>query len=82
MIADEARDVSRSEQMSICIRYLLGNKICERFLQFVNMAACDAQSLCDAIVCSLHARGLKLRKCVAQCYDSASVMSGKHAGVQ
>ena len=36
VIADEARDVSRSEQMSICIRYLLGDKLCERFLQFVS----------------------------------------------
>jgi len=82
VIADEARDVSRSEQMSICIRYLLGDKLCERFLEFVNMAAFDAQSLCDAIVHSLQAREFQLTKCVAQCYDGASVMSGKHAGVQ
>jgi hypothetical protein len=82
VIADEARDVSKSEQMSICIRYLLGDKICERFIEFVSMVDCDARSLCDAIVHSLQARGLDLKKCVAQCYDGASVMSGKHAGVQ
>lgn len=32
VIVDEARDVSISEQMSICIRYLLGDKLYERFL--------------------------------------------------
>jgi len=31
---------------------------------------------------SLQAREFQLTKCVAQCYDGASVMSGKHAGVQ
>ena len=46
------------------------------------MLACDARSLCGAIVCSLQDRGIDLKKCVAQCYDGASVMSGKHAGVQ
>ena len=82
VFADEARDISRSEQMSVCIRYLKGSQICERFIEFVSMHDFGACSLCTEIVNVFERGGFVLNKCVAQCYDGASVMSGKNAGVQ
>jgi hypothetical protein len=37
VIADEARDVSKTEQMSICLRYVVDHEIRERFLTFVTL---------------------------------------------
>ena len=82
VIADEALDVSRTEQMSICVRYLNEGEVCERFLQFVDTHSFDAASLSNEIARCLTDNGFDLSKCVALCYDGASVMSGRHAGVQ
>lgn len=81
-IADEARDTSCSEKMSICIRYLHGVVVKERFLGFVDLHQLDARSLTSSIVSFLEDMHLPLKNCVGQAYDGASVMSGEIAGVQ
>lgn len=45
IIVDEARDISKQEQMSICVRYIMGSNIKERFLRFVLIQDLDANSL-------------------------------------
>lgn len=60
VIADEARDISRMEQMSICVRYVQDGEICERFLQFVDTHPFDAASLCDEIAKCLVDNGFEL----------------------
>ena len=82
IIADEARDISRTEQLSICIRYAKEGYIHERFLQFIDTHEFDAQALSNEISTCLNEKNFDLTRCIAQCYDGASVMSGKHAGVQ
>ena len=82
VIADDARDVSCTEQTSVCIRYVIGSTVKERFLQFVDVHELDASSLANVIISTLTEIGLDITKCVAQCYDGASVMSGKLSGVQ
>jgi hypothetical protein len=37
VIADEARDLSHTEQLSICLRYVVGCTVKERFLSFVQV---------------------------------------------
>ena len=82
VIADDARDASCTEQTSVCVRYLLGAVVKERFLQFVDVHELDAESLSNVITTALTQNGIDITKCVAQCYDGASVMSGRLHGVQ
>ena len=72
VIADEARDISCSEQMSICIRFVKEAAIYERFISFVNVHELSAVSLAAEIVKNLQELNLTLSQCVAQCYDGAA----------
>jgi hypothetical protein len=82
IIVDEARDASRTEQMSICIRYVEECFVKERFLGFVHVTDLTAKGLAEVIVRTLNECGLILSCCIAQCYDGASVMAGINNGVQ
>ena len=75
IIADETRDIGRVEQLSICVRYV-GKEdmiINERFLGFTDLHELDAKSMAERIVSELQHLGLDVKKCVAQCYDGASM---------
>ena len=80
VIADEARDVSMKEQLSLCLRYV--NKNYERFVGFSDLCDLDAKALAEKIVVKLQVLGLDVKQCIAQCYDGASVMSGQVFGIQ
>lgn len=82
IIVDEARDISKQEQMSVCVRYIMGSNIKERFLGFVLIQDLDANSLSKTIHEFLKNINLDITKCVGQSYDGASVMSGSNNGVQ
>lgn len=81
IIADEARDIGKDEQMSLCIRYVSDCIIKERFLGFILLKDLD-ESLFDTIHKFLVKVNLDITKCIAQSYDGASVMSGYNNGVQ
>ena len=51
IMVDESKDVSRKEQLSLCIRYtsLPDFNVHEDFLTFKNMINVDAKSLCEAL---------------------------------
>ena len=83
VIADETRDISKKEQLSLCIRYV--NKqfqVNEHFVGFTQLCELDALALAGKIVEQLHMLGLDIKQCLAQCYDGAAVMSGQVSGVQ
>jgi hypothetical protein len=82
VIVDEARDNSRTEQMSICVRYVCNKSIKERFLTFADVQKLNAVSLANKIEAVLVELGLPIQMCVSQAYDGASVMSGAAKGVQ
>lgn len=82
LIADEARDNSCTEKMSVCIRYVHSGQVRERFLGFLDVLKLDAQSLATALIAYLDENNLSIKNCVGQSYDGASVMSGEFAGVQ
>jgi hypothetical protein len=83
-MVDESKDVTRKEQMSLCIRYITmpNFNIHEEFLVLKHMISVDAESLYITIVETLKELGLNRCVVVAQCYDGASVMSGTISGVQ
>lgn len=82
LMADETKDISKTEQISIVVRYFLGGSIYERFLGYHPCASLDAASLHKYIITVLAKCGIDKNRCIAQTYDGASVMSGRAKGVQ
>lgn len=82
VIADESKDISKTEQLSIVIRYCLNGQVHERFLGFHPAEKLDASSLVSYIKLTLTKCQIDLHNCVAQAYDGANVMSGSCNGVQ
>ncbi|VDI15927.1 Hypothetical predicted protein [Mytilus galloprovincialis] len=84
IMADETTDVSVTEQLSLCIRYVDNDtyEVREDFLGFVEPKEVDAEHIANAIVSNLDKWGLPLQKLRGQGYDGASVMSGHVSGVQ
>ena len=83
VLADEASDCSRKEQLALIIRYIdRENRINERFLRFIH---CDnglsGEKLAEKIVTSLKSIGLPLENCRGQGYDGAAAMSSLRKGV-
>ena len=83
VLADEATDCGKKEQMPIVIRYVDSkNEINERFIKFVN---CDTGmtglALAKNIEDTLDEVGLPLENCRGQGYDGASAMSSMRKGV-
>ncbi|KAL4153955.1 hypothetical protein QTP88_001788 [Uroleucon formosanum] len=60
LIVDEARDESKIEQMSVCIRYVYDSKIKERFLGFIELNELNAQALCNGLILFLNNTGLDI----------------------
>ena len=82
LIVDETKDVSKTEQVSFVLRYYLSGQVHESFLQFEAANKLDAKSLSEKILSFLESFGLDYKaNLVAQCYDGASVMSGRLSGV-
>ena len=79
LIVDETKDIEKAEQLSIVIRYVKEKNVHERFLTYVHAEALDAQSL---TLDTLLECNILIDRCVCQCYDGASVMSGRCNGVQ
>lgn len=82
IVVDESRDVSKTEQLSIVIRYYLEGTIYERSLGFELAKALDAKSLFHLIEKRLKMSSIDISRCVAQTYDGACVMSGCLNGAQ
>lgn len=69
--------------MSFIIRFIDQSfNIHEKALGCFHMKKCDAQQLAQEIFKIIANNNLDINKCVGQCYDGASVMSGKYTGVQ
>lgn len=82
VLADESKDISKEEQLSIAFRYVLGSEIVERFAGYIHAKSVKASTLSDYILSQMGTFGLDHEKMVSQCYDGASVMSGCNSGVQ
>lgn len=78
-------DVSGTEQLSICIRYINhdnGAEICEEFLGFCPLAKQDAAFITEAILSQLEKWGQEIEYLRGQGYNGASTMSGHVSGLQ
>ena len=86
LLADETRDVARSDQLSICLRYVaLGSgrySIREVFLKFCEIGDRSGAGLARCLFENLQLEGLDIRDIRGQGYDGCSAMSGCYKGVQ
>ena len=58
---DETKDLSKTEQLSICLRYLLDEEPVEEFLNFVPTEKLDAKSYLRLLY--RHFRGMVSSRC-------------------
>ncbi len=81
IMVDEAKDVSKKEQMSMVLRYYYRSTVRESLLHFEAAQHLDAAALTEKIIQKLQHYGLDYKNnLVGQEYDGASVMSGKNSG--
>ncbi|XP_016581769.1 zinc finger MYM-type protein 1-like [Capsicum annuum] len=77
LLVDESRDVSRKEQMTICLRYVEKREfVMETFIGLVHVKDTSVLSLKKAIVDVLAHHSLTLAYVRGQCYDEVSNMKG------
>ena len=86
-MADESSDVSRAEQLAVCIRYLNTSSddevsVNEVFLGFVELPTTDASTITDSLLANLSKWGLDTEPLRGMGFDGASNMSGTQSGVQ
>ena len=82
VMADETRDKGGSEQLSVCVRFVRGAQIIERFIGYLHLEKFDAETISSGIVELLERVGIAIENYIAQSHDGARVMSGKDSGVQ
>lgn len=82
VMADETKDVSKTEQFSVVVRYYFQGELKECFLGFTPLTDLDSTSLFLHIKSILFKSKIDIMNCIAQTYDEASVMRGHINGVQ
>ena len=77
-MADECRDITGAQQLSIVIRFVSGLKnrtidsstvVKEYFLGFIRLEAFDAPALANKIVEFLNSLNIPLQSCICLCFD-------------
>ncbi|XP_071846057.1 52 kDa repressor of the inhibitor of the protein kinase-like [Apostichopus japonicus] len=82
ILVNGTKDVRKTEQLALVVRYYHEGQITESFLCFKNADGLDAQSLRDVVIGLISGYGLDNRvNLVGQGYDGAAVMSGAVSGV-
>ncbi len=82
LMVDETTDASNREQVVLCIRWVDANfEVHEDFIGLFMMDAIDADTITAVIFDILRRLNLSIAKVRGQCYDGATTMSGKNAGV-
>lgn len=82
LLCDETRDISGTEQLTLCLRSVNENlEVEEDFIGLCALESTDAESLFNTIRDLILRCGLDESKIRGQSYDGASVMSGQLSGV-
>ena len=83
LLADETTDVSRKEQLTVCLRYVHPDfNIRERFLCFAEAPHLTGMDLSVQMLSILRECHIDTNNMVGQGYDGAAAMSGHINGVQ
>ena len=82
VMADETKDISKSEQLSLVLRYFFNGNTYERFISFTKCDELNSEAIFSYIIAGLKEMDFDVNNCVSQCYDGASVISGCNTGVR
>jgi len=83
LLLDETSDLSKIEQISICLRIVSQNLVSsEFFLGFYSTSSTKAETLFQVVQDVFLRFNLPLTKLRGQCYDGAANVSGKITGLQ
>lgn len=79
---DETTDINVKSQLSVIFRYVVGSKICERFMGFFDVSnGRNAEALCSFLEKEMDKFDFK-NKLIGQTYDGAAVMASELNGLQ
>ena len=81
IIVDETSDISRHEQVSCCLRYVVQGCVFETFIGFRKIESTTGESLCKLVLAILDDTNLEAQKVVGMCFDGASNMTGVKKGL-
>ena len=81
IIVDETSDISRVEQVSLCLRYVFNSETKETFAGFYPTASTEGEVLYELVKTAVGKLELSLENIVAECFDGAANMSGAHKGL-
>jgi len=80
-MADETTDLSNTEQMVLCLRYVDDDlEVHEEVIGLYSLESTSADMIMSTIEDVLLRLNLKVNNCYGQCYDGASTMSGCRSG--
>ena len=81
LMEDGTRDKNNRENIAIAIRYVKNGIVKESLLAVISTKNVDAATFTEVTLNSLTENNIDLSRMLSQCYDGASVMSGKISGV-
>ncbi|KAJ8035671.1 Zinc finger MYM-type protein 1 [Holothuria leucospilota] len=82
IMMDETRDISRKEQVSLCVRYVTKDmKVHERFLGFEEASSTTGEALYSLLKGKVKEYGMRMESIIGQYYDGCSNMLGVEKGV-
>ena len=79
---DSTPDITKIDQLTLIVRYVLPTGPVERYLTFLNMKDHTGEELAQSLLKFLKKHGIDVKDCRGQSYDNASNMSGKYIGCQ
>ena len=81
IIIDETSDMSRTEQVAICLSYLVNGIKREAFIGFFATKATDGRTLYELVKRVINQMNLQLANIVGECFDGAANMKGVKKGL-
>ena len=81
IIVDATSDISRVEQVSLCLRYVVEGETRETFAGIFATESTEGEVLYELVKKAVTSLNLQLRDIVGECFDGAANMSGCNKGV-
>ena len=81
IILDETSDISRSEQVSLCLSFALNGTKKEAFIGFYSTKSTEGEALYELVKSAITELNLDLKNIVGKAFDGAANMNGVHKGL-
>ena len=81
LVVDETADISRTEQISLFLRYIFNGESKETFTGFYSTKSTEGDVLHELVKTAISKLELRLEDIVAECFDGAANISGARKGL-